>query len=110
MLTDKTGKVPQKIYRARGCTSCDNTGYKGRLALLEILKMNSELDDLLAQGASTKEIRDEAYRQGFFTLADDAEEFYRKSPGRFYAAGLLCGVFDLPYYQSLKNWSDGVLE
>ena len=71
MLTDKEGKAPEKIYRARGCTSCDNTGYKGRLALLEILKMNSELDDLLAQGVSTKEIRDEAYRQGFFTLADD---------------------------------------
>ena len=70
-MANEKGQVPAKIYRARGCTSCDNTGYKGRVALLEILKMNSELDDLLAQGASTKEIRDEAYRQGFFTLADD---------------------------------------
>ncbi len=78
MLADKKGNVPDRIYRARGCTSCDNTGYKGRLALLEILKMNSELDDLLAQGASTKDIREVAYRQGFFTLADDG---IRHPPG-----------------------------
>jgi len=41
------------------------------MALLEILKMNTDLDDLLAHGATTKEIRDAAYEQRFFTLADD---------------------------------------
>ena len=71
MLSNDRGEVPTKIYRAKGCTSCDNTGYKGRMALLEILKMNSDLDDLLAHGATTKEIKDAAYKQGFFTLADD---------------------------------------
>jgi type IV pilus assembly protein PilB len=63
--------VPEKIYRAKGCTSCDNSGYKGRIALLEILKMNSDLDDLLSQGATTKQIKEAANKQGFFTLADD---------------------------------------
>ena len=71
LLRNDRGQVPEKIYRARGCTTCDNTGYKGRMALLEILKMNSDLDDLLAHGATTKEIKDAAYKQGFFTLADD---------------------------------------
>jgi type II secretory ATPase GspE/PulE/Tfp pilus assembly ATPase PilB-like protein len=71
MLRNDKGVVPQKIYKAKGCTSCDNTGYKGRMALLEILKMNSDLDDLLAHGATTKEIKEAAYQQGFFTLADD---------------------------------------
>ena len=71
LLANDNGVVPSKIYKAKGCTSCDNSGYKGRLALLEILKMNSEIDDLLAHGATTKEIKDEAYKQGFFTLADD---------------------------------------
>jgi len=71
LLKNDRGIVPEKIYRAKGCTSCDNTGYKGRMALLEILKMNSDLDDLLAHGATTKEIKDAAYKQGFFTLADD---------------------------------------
>ena len=71
LLANDRGIVPVKIYKAKGCTSCDNTGYKGRMALLEILKMNSDLDDLLAHGATTKEIKDAAYKQGFFTLADD---------------------------------------
>ena len=71
LLRNDRGQVPEKIYRAKGCTTCDNTGYKGRMALLEILKMNSDLDDLLAHGATTKEIKDAAYKQGFFTLADD---------------------------------------
>lgn len=71
MLSNDRGELPGKIYKAKGCTTCDNTGYKGRLALLEILKMNSDLDDLLAHGATTKEIKDAAYKQGFFTLADD---------------------------------------
>jgi general secretion pathway protein E/type IV pilus assembly protein PilB len=71
LLANDRGIEPEKIYKAKGCTSCDNTGYKGRLALLEILKMNSDLDDLLAHGATTKEIKEAAYKQGFFTLADD---------------------------------------
>ncbi|MCP4335435.1 MAG: Flp pilus assembly complex ATPase component [Gammaproteobacteria bacterium] len=71
MLRNDKGIVPQKIYKAKGCTTCDNTGYKGRMALLEILKMNSDLDDLLAHGATTKEIKEAANQQGFFTLADD---------------------------------------
>lgn len=71
MLSNREGVIPEKIYKAKGCTACDQSGYKGRLALLEILKMNTDLDDLLAHGATTKEIRDAAYEQGFFTLADD---------------------------------------
>ncbi|MCP4188429.1 MAG: Flp pilus assembly complex ATPase component [Gammaproteobacteria bacterium] len=71
LLSNREGSVPKVIYKPKGCTTCDNTGYKGRLALLEVLKMNSELDDLLAQGATTKEIRDTANNQGFLTLADD---------------------------------------
>jgi len=71
LLTNGDGIVPQKIYKAKGCTVCEQSGYKGRFAMLEILKMNSDLDDLLAHGATTKEIRDAASKQGFFTLADD---------------------------------------
>jgi len=71
MLTNREGIVPNKIYKGKGCTACDHSGYKGRLAMLEILKMNTDLDDMLAHGATTKEIRNAAYEQGFFTLADD---------------------------------------
>ena len=71
MLSNREGIVPDKIYKGKGCTACDHSGYKGRLAMLEILKMNTDLDDMLAHGATTKEIRNAAYEQGFFTLADD---------------------------------------
>jgi len=71
MLSNREGLIPKKIYKAKGCTVCDLSGYKGRFAMLEILKMNTDLDDMLAHGATTKEIRDAAYEQGFFTLADD---------------------------------------
>jgi type II secretory ATPase GspE/PulE/Tfp pilus assembly ATPase PilB-like protein len=71
MLSNREGLIPEKIYKGKGCTACEQSGYKGRLALLEILKMNTDLDDMLAHGATTKEIRDAAYEQGFFTLADD---------------------------------------
>jgi type IV pilus assembly protein PilB len=71
LLGNREGLLANKIYKPKGCTACDQTGYKGRLALLEILKMNSDLDDLLARGATTKEMREAAYEQGFFTLADD---------------------------------------
>ncbi len=71
LLANREGTVPKQIYKAKGCTACDQTGYKGRLALMEILKMNADLDDHLVHGATTKEIRDAAYKQGFFTLADD---------------------------------------
>ncbi len=71
LLVNLEGIAPKQIYKPKGCTTCDQTGYKGRFALMEILKMNSDLDDLLVHGATTKEIRDAAYKQGFFTLADD---------------------------------------
>ncbi|MCP4076557.1 MAG: Flp pilus assembly complex ATPase component [Gammaproteobacteria bacterium] len=71
LLNFNQDEKPKKLFRAKGCKACDNTGYRGRMALLEILKMNSELDDLLVQGATAKEIKAEANKQGFLTLADD---------------------------------------
>ncbi|MEE8366254.1 MAG: GspE/PulE family protein [Gammaproteobacteria bacterium] len=71
LLANREGMQPKQIYKPKGCTACDQSGYKSRFALMEILKMNSDLDDLLVHGATTKEIRDAAYKQGFFTLADD---------------------------------------
>jgi general secretion pathway protein E/type IV pilus assembly protein PilB len=71
LLVSPDGRKAEHIFRPRGCKACDNTGYKGRLALLEILKMNSDLDDMLVHGATAKEIKEAAYEQGFLTLADD---------------------------------------
>jgi len=71
LLSNRDGIRPEKIYKARGCKACENSGYKGRLALMEVLKMNSDLDDMLANNSTAKHIKDIAIQQGFFTLADD---------------------------------------
>jgi type IV pilus assembly protein PilB len=71
LLGFRRGELQQNIFRARGGQACENTGYKGRMALLEILKMSSDLDDMLVHGATAKELKEAAYEQGFLTLADD---------------------------------------
>jgi len=51
-----------------GCRVCGNTGYKGRVALYEIMIMSDPLKDLVLQGASTAELKAEAIRLGMATL------------------------------------------
>ena len=60
----------QSIYRAKGCRACDNMGYKGRLALVEILTFDSELDDVLARRGSQSELLRTALSKGFKTLIE----------------------------------------
>ena len=64
----------QSIYRAKGCRVCDNMGYKGRLALVEILTFDSELDDVLARKGSQSELLRTALSKGFKTLIDVGTE------------------------------------
>jgi general secretion pathway protein E/type IV pilus assembly protein PilB len=59
------------LYRAVGCERCAHQGYKGRLAIMELLKMNAELDELVARRASARELRKAAHAAGFKTLVDD---------------------------------------
>jgi general secretion pathway protein E/type IV pilus assembly protein PilB len=59
------------IYRAVGCERCAHQGYKGRLAIMELLKMNAELDELVARRASVRELRNAAHASGFRSLVDD---------------------------------------
>ncbi len=62
---------PVTIYRARGCDHCSHQGYKGRQGIMELLKINSDLDDLIARRATTRELRTAALANGFRTLVDD---------------------------------------
>ena len=59
------------IFRPGGCERCDFQGYRGRLAIMELLRMNSDLDELIARRSTAREIRHMAESQGFETLADD---------------------------------------
>jgi len=68
------GARPEKaptLYRAVGCDQCDYQGYRGRMAIIEILKMDAELDELIARRATGREMQKSALAKGFRTLADD---------------------------------------
>ena len=59
------------IFRPCGCERCDFQGYRGRLAIMELLRMNADMDELIARRCTVREIRHLADRQGFVALADD---------------------------------------
>jgi type IV pilus assembly protein PilB len=67
---------PPKIYRAKpqGCPDCKGQGYKGRVAIVEILSLNEELDDLVAKNASKVELKRVAVKNGFKSMRDDGIE------------------------------------
>ena len=57
-----------QVQRGAGCRTCNNTGYKGRIAVYEIMVMTDELSEFVLNGASTLELKREAIRQGMKTL------------------------------------------
>lgn len=56
------------------CKTCSGTGYKGRLAVFEVMEINEELKEFILSGASSLEIKREAIRQGMRTLRQSALE------------------------------------
>ncbi len=66
--------VGKKFYKGRGCEACNNTGYKGRVGLFELMIMNDELRDLIVVNASTDELRNTAVSFGMITLRDNGLE------------------------------------
>jgi general secretion pathway protein E/type IV pilus assembly protein PilB len=61
----------QKLYRPAGCPKCNHRGYKGRSAVLEILHMDADMDELVARRATTRELREAAMSKGFRPLAEE---------------------------------------
>lgn len=57
-----------RIYKGVGCRTCNNTGYKGRVALYEVMPFTDELKELVLQGCSTAELKAAAIKQGMRTL------------------------------------------
>ncbi|HVB49051.1 MAG TPA: GspE/PulE family protein, partial [Burkholderiales bacterium] len=72
-----TPTEPAAVFRAVGCEHCDYQGYRGRVAILEILKIDSALDELVARRATTREMLTAARAKGFKTLAEDGVRLVR---------------------------------
>jgi type IV pilus assembly protein PilB len=63
--------VPQALYRPVGCRNCANTGYRGRLAIHEVMPISPEIESLTIRRASANEIREVALDQGMYELRAD---------------------------------------
>ncbi|MDP6380704.1 MAG: pilus assembly protein PilB, partial [Phycisphaerae bacterium] len=67
--------LPEEIrgrtfYFGRGCEQCNNSGYKGRTAIFEIMNMHDQLKQLVMEHASTNVLRAEARKRGMRSLRD----------------------------------------
>ncbi|NNE38031.1 MAG: Flp pilus assembly complex ATPase component TadA, partial [Gammaproteobacteria bacterium] len=70
LLNLKSTDRQQVIYRSKGCPACEGQGYKGRMSLIEVLKFDSDMDELVARNATSKELLRMALSKGFKPLAD----------------------------------------
>lgn len=64
----------KKLYKGKGCDKCGNSGYKGRFVIAEILPFDRELDELVVNGASRKDMYNYIVQKGFVTMAEDGIE------------------------------------
>ncbi len=67
---DQAGDLP-KLYRHVGCQACGKTGFKGRVALQEVMPVSEEIERLVAENASAEDMGRVARTQGMKTLRDD---------------------------------------
>ena len=63
---DAVGSFP--MYKGRGCSTCNGTGYKGRVGLYEVLEINDAVRELIMMGANSVELRKKAIEEGMLTL------------------------------------------
>lgn len=67
------------LYKGKGCNICNNTGYKGRLGIYEVLEMNNQIKTLIMRNATSREIEDAAKNVGMTTMLEDG--FYKALNG-----------------------------
>jgi type IV pilus assembly protein PilB len=71
LIHDHQSLFDQKFSHAKGCAKCNGTGYRGRIGIYEILKINDDLNKIILQNPSEESIKKEALRQGVLTMLED---------------------------------------
>jgi len=61
-----------KLFHGTGCKNCTNTGYKGRIAVYEVMVITDEIKEFILSGATALELKREAQRKGMLTLRQSA--------------------------------------
>jgi len=70
-LLDDEKKKNLKLYRGRGCTECNNTGYYGRIGIFEVLTVDEVISQLILKRATASEIQKAAVKKGMITMMQD---------------------------------------
>jgi type IV pilus assembly protein PilB len=66
-----TEEAPQvKLHKGRGCATCNNTGYRGRVGLYEVMEISEDIRELILSGASAMELRRKAIEEGMISLRE----------------------------------------
>ncbi|MBI3910648.1 MAG: Flp pilus assembly complex ATPase component TadA [Armatimonadetes bacterium] len=66
-----TGQKKVQLWRGRGCENCRNKGYRGRVGIFELMRINDEIAELIVRRAPVAEIREAARANGMRTLRED---------------------------------------
>jgi type IV pilus assembly protein PilB len=69
---------PETVGTPIGCSGCNNTGYRGRVAAVEVLAPTTELRDLLSKNATQDKLLEHARKEGFLTIVDDGARHVRE--------------------------------
>lgn len=64
--------LKNKFYIGKGCPACNNVGYKGRMAVYEVLPIQNGISDLIGRGVTASELREKAKANGMLTLREAA--------------------------------------
>jgi type IV pilus assembly protein PilB len=67
--------VGKKVFRGRGCEVCNNTGYKGRVGLFELMMMNDDIREMIMNNASVDQLRKAAQSFGMVSLREAGMNF-----------------------------------
>ena len=60
---------PKYLFlKGAGCANCNNTGYRGRVGLFEVMEVSDEIRELILSGASAMELRRQSMEEGMITL------------------------------------------
>ncbi len=66
--------IPIELYEPVGCPECDDTGFRGRIAIYEIMEISPTIKKMIVDGARTEDIKNQAVREGMMTLHMSATE------------------------------------
>lgn len=74
MILKRSEAEKLEIYESVGCGRCDNTGYKGRIGVYEIMEVTPKLKTIISKGGDAEDIKNQALKEGMYTLRMSATE------------------------------------